>query len=295
MNIQYMRYFTTVAKLENVSKAAELLHISQSSLSKNIASLEAELGTPLFDRAGKKLVLNAAGIRFLDSCQTIINEADEAAREIKLMTTGRTDKIRISAGGINQKMFDCMAAFKRERPETEYDMDCFIDNAELPDINEYDMIIYPDEMKYGKFKGCSFYNEKYYLAVSAANGLSDRISAPTKALDGQNFVFLKYGNDAIEYPYSVCCALAVRMNSNSFVSSRELHRQMIMADIGVGFVPEGSADMYRHGGMIKLLPLMDTRFVRPMKVCFKREKHLSELAGAFKEFVINYFKLSEGE
>ena len=58
MNIQNLRYFAIVAKLENVSRAAELMHTSQSSISKNIFTLEEELGTKLFDRHGKKLVLN---------------------------------------------------------------------------------------------------------------------------------------------------------------------------------------------------------------------------------------------
>jgi hypothetical protein len=49
MNIQNLRYFATVAKLENVSRAAELMHTSQSSISKNILTLEEELGTKLFE------------------------------------------------------------------------------------------------------------------------------------------------------------------------------------------------------------------------------------------------------
>ena len=65
MNIQNLKYFAIVAKLENVSRAAELMHTSQSSISKNIFTLEEELGTKLFDRHGKKLVLNDAGKRFL--------------------------------------------------------------------------------------------------------------------------------------------------------------------------------------------------------------------------------------
>ena len=46
MQIAQLRYFTTIAQLENVSQAAELLHLSQSSLSKNLARLEAEVGAP---------------------------------------------------------------------------------------------------------------------------------------------------------------------------------------------------------------------------------------------------------
>ena len=291
MNIHDLRAFLTVAKLENVSKAAELLHMSQSSLSKTIAALEKELGTKLFDRNGKRLTLNSIGQRFLESSQVIISEADEAVKDIQLMKTGYTSVIRLSAAGINASLFECMASFKKLHPETIYEIDCMIDNDELPDINAYDMIIYPDELKYQKFRGYDFYEEKYYLAVNADSDLGSRISASQKMLEGQNYVFLRYENNRIEYPYRVCTALAVDVSDSSFVDSRELHRQMIAAGIGIGFVPAGSAEMYRHNGQIRLIPLVDGRFMRPMKVCFKREKHLSELAAAFKKHVMTAFEI----
>ena len=55
MTITQLRYFMIAAQMENLSGAASALYISQSALSKNIASLEKELGMQLFDRRGKSL------------------------------------------------------------------------------------------------------------------------------------------------------------------------------------------------------------------------------------------------
>lgn len=295
MDIHDLRAFITVAKLENVSKAAELLHMSQSSLSKTIAALEKELGTNFFDRKGKRLTLNSAGQRFLESSQEIISVADEAVKDIRLMTTGVTSTIKICAAGSNPGLFDCMAAFKKLHPETEYELDSMIDSDVLPDINDYDLIIYPDELKFKKFRGFGFCEEKYYLAVSAESDLGNRISTSSKMLENQNFVFLRYDSNLIEYPYRVCTALAVDVSASSFVDSRELHRQMIAAGIGIGFVPAGSAELYRYNGQIRLIPLVDGRFVRSLNVCFKREKHLSELATLFKAYFLSWFAIDSGE
>ncbi len=290
MNIQNLRYFAIVAKLENVSRAAELMHTSQSSISKNIFTLEEELGTKLFDRHGKKLVLNDAGKRFLQSCDRILQETETVTKDLRHMSTGDDSLIRICAEGLDPHLFTFMSIFRVSYPEVEYAVDSIPDGEELPDINRYDLIIYPDELKYRKFKGIDFYTEKYLFAVRNDNPLSERVSLPVKMMNGLPMVFLNH-KFAYEYPYHVCLAQTVKMSSVNFVDSRDLHRQMISNGIACGFVPEGSAEIYRNDSRIKLLHLTDDRFSRPMKACFKREKHLSVLGGAFRKSMIEYFNL----
>ena len=290
MNIQNLRYFAIVAKLENVSRAAELMHTSQSSISKNIFTLEEELGTKLFDRHGKKLVLNDAGKRFLQSCDRILQETETVTKDLRYMSTGDDNLIRICAEGLDPHLFTFMSIFRVSYPEVEYAVDSIPDGDELPDINRYDLIIYPDELKYRKFKGIDFYTEKYLFAVRNDNPLSERVSLPVKMMNGLPMVFLNH-KLAYEYPYHVCLAQTVKMSSVNFVDSRDLHRQMISNGIACGFVPEGSAEIYRNDSRIKLLHLTDDRFSRQMKACFKREKHLSVLGGAFRKSMIEYFNL----
>ena len=292
MNIQNLKYFAIVAKLENVSRAAELMHTSQSSISKNIFTLEEELGTKLFDRHGKKLVLNDAGKRFLQSCDRILQETETVAKDLRHMSTGDDNLIRICAEGLDPHLFTFMSMFRVSYPEVEYAVDSIPDGDELPDINRYDLIIYPDELKYNKFKGIDFYTEKYLFAVRNDNPLSERVSLPVKMMNGLPMVFLNH-KLAYEYPYHVCLAQTVKMSSVNLVDSRDLHRQMISNGIACGFVPEGSAEIYRNDSRIKLLHLTDDRFSRQMKVCFKREKHLSALGAAFRKAMTDYFNLKD--
>lgn len=290
MNIQNLRYFAIVAKLENVSRAAELMHTSQSSISKNIFTLEEELGTKLFDRHGKKLVLNDAGKRFLQSCDRILQETETVTKDLRHMSNGDDNLIRICAEETDQHLFTFLANFKIAYPKVEYSIDSIPEGDELPDINRYDLIIYPDELKFRKFKGLDYYTEKYMFAVRNDNPLAERVSLPVKLMDGLPMVFLNH-KLAYEYPYHVCLAQTVKMSSVNFVDSRDLHRRMISSGIACGFVPEGSAEIYRNDSRIKLLHLTDDRFTRQMKVCFKREKHLSVLGGALRQSMIDYFNL----
>lgn len=293
MNLLQLRYFTTIAQLENVSRAADLLHLSQSSLSKNIAKLEAELGMSLFDRNGKKLSLNAAGTRFLDCCNLILRELEFVQDDMRLLATGTDSKIKIGTAISEQSLFSCMAAFRQVHPKTEYELTCAIESEEHVDINEFDVLVYPDGFKYEKFTGYHFCEEHFFLAVSARHPLSRSGSLTPKQLNGQDFVFLRSKKAYIEYPFRICTALAIRFGSQCYVDSQEMHRQIIRSGMAVGFVSEGRTESYRSDPSVCLIPIRDQRFSRTMMICFRREKHLSALAREFRDFAITYFSLEK--
>ncbi len=290
MNIQNLRIFAIVAKLENVTKTAELMHLSQSAVSKHILALEEEFDVRLFDRLGKKLVLNDAGRRFLLSCERILGETDALAKDLKAVSSGKDNMVRICAMNIDSRLFSCMSIFKNAYSEVEFRIDTLDEKAPLPDINEFDLVICPDEIRFRKYKGYDFYPEKYCFVVGKDSPLAERVSVPVRMMDGLSFVFLRSGT-GYEYPFHVCLAQNVRMEHIHCVDSREHHLQLIASGIAAGFVPEGSAWMYKNDKRVRLLYLTDDRFSRPMKVCFKREKHLSEMAGAFMEHFLEYYQL----
>ena len=67
MEIMQLRYLKEVARQESFTRAAELLHITQSALSKSIAKLEDEVGVKLFERDGNRIHLNPFGKAILRS------------------------------------------------------------------------------------------------------------------------------------------------------------------------------------------------------------------------------------
>ena len=82
MELAQLSYFKTVAEQQSIKKAAEILHISQPSLSVAISKLEASLGVPLFDRVNRSIRLNAMGAVYLEHVNRIFNELAEARLEI---------------------------------------------------------------------------------------------------------------------------------------------------------------------------------------------------------------------
>ena len=62
MELLQLIYFDKVAELQHMTRAAQELHLAQPALSKMIKTLETELGVTLFDRIGKRIVLNQNGV-----------------------------------------------------------------------------------------------------------------------------------------------------------------------------------------------------------------------------------------
>lgn len=76
MEILQLRYFLTVAELQNITKAADVLYITQPALSRSISRLEANVGVPLFDRMGTRISLNKSGEIFYDFAKRSLDLLD---------------------------------------------------------------------------------------------------------------------------------------------------------------------------------------------------------------------------
>lgn len=81
MEIRTLRYFLAVAKEENMSRAAETLHVTQPTLSKALKSLEEELGQKLFTRKSFSLRLTEEGLLLRDRAESLVNMADKIEKE----------------------------------------------------------------------------------------------------------------------------------------------------------------------------------------------------------------------
>jgi LysR family transcriptional activator of nhaA len=98
LNYHHLRHFWMIARHRSVTRAAEKLKISQSTLSEQLAELEAWLGQPLFDRRGKQLHLTDAGRLALEHAETIFNTGHELITRFR--QSGETQKRALRIGAV---------------------------------------------------------------------------------------------------------------------------------------------------------------------------------------------------
>ena len=88
-----MEYFHVVAKIGNMTKAAEYLQIAQPALSSAIARMSEEIGYPLFVKQGRNIVLSSHGKILLGHVEKILQEYNTAMDEIQEANTVLAEKL----------------------------------------------------------------------------------------------------------------------------------------------------------------------------------------------------------
>ena len=95
MELRHLRYFVAVAEMENVSRAALKLHVSQPALSRQIRDLEDEIGFSLLERTAKSVRLTDAGRAFLDNARALLQQADEAVKQARAVASAEPTELHV--------------------------------------------------------------------------------------------------------------------------------------------------------------------------------------------------------
>lgn len=98
MEIRVLRYFLTVVQEESITRAAEVLHITQPTLSRQLAQLEDEVGARLFERGARKITLTNEGVFLRHRAEEILELVDCTERELALNREQTEGTVNVGCG-----------------------------------------------------------------------------------------------------------------------------------------------------------------------------------------------------
>ncbi len=167
MELRTLRYFMVVAQEGTMSRAAQVLHVSQPTLSRAIQGLEQDLGDDLFIRRPFSLKLTAAGHRLQQRARDLLQLADQIEDEFGSpdQVTGGELYLGLAESWQIRYLAQAIKQLKQTIPDLHYhvtsgDSDQIIDRinrglldfavlAEVPDANLYDSIAFPESDRWG--------------------------------------------------------------------------------------------------------------------------------------------------
>lgn len=167
MELRVLNYFLAIAREENITKAAQILHLTQPTLSRQMIQLEEELGVKLFVRSNHKIILTEEGLLLKRRAQELLALADKTKREFIQKETSLSGEIMIGSGEFlsTKVLAEMMVAFRKKHPLMQYriysgnadNIQDYIGRGLLDvgvmgepiDIGKYDFLSMPVKEKWG--------------------------------------------------------------------------------------------------------------------------------------------------
>ncbi len=202
MEIRTLRYFLAVAREENMSRAAEHLHVTQPTLSKALKALENELGKKLFIRHSFSIALTEEGVLLRNRAEDLISMADKIEQEFLTLDdiTGGDIYFGLAESYQIRYLAREISAFKETYPDLRYHITSgdteqvtekldkglldFAVICETPDERKYNSILFPEADYFG-------------AVVPALSALAEKEYITPQDLAGQPLFCseLSWGND----------------------------------------------------------------------------------------------------
>ena len=261
MELRHLRYFVAVAEEENVTHAAEKLHVSQPALSRQISDLEDEMNVLLLERSAKSVRLTEAGRLFLQEARAVLERADEAVKKAQAVAGGATGEIRVGyAPSLTVQILPrALRNFQAELPGV---------RVLLEDLSTEEMFAGLREEKLHvaltvnhhttKLRAFHFDELARYpicVAVPPSHPLADLRSIPWKKLAGENLV----GYSKAGYPeyHEELETLFKRIGGKMKIAEEQDGVTSLIAAVeagrGIAFVPSCVSCM--AGPRLKVIPL----------------------------------------
>ena len=196
MELRHLRYFVSLAECLNFTRAAERVHVTQSTLSHQIAQLEQELGTALFERMARRVVLTEAGESFLAYAAKALKEVDQGVSDLKRAAGELSGVVRIGATHTFNIGFvpECLAGFMQRHASVkvtveELAADAIADKLIAAEL-DVGIAYQPADALHLWFE--PLYTEEMVLVVAPRHPLAQRKRVRMVELHRQNLVLLPH-------------------------------------------------------------------------------------------------------
>lgn len=289
MEIRVLKYFLAVVREENILRASEVLHITQPSLSRQLAQLEGELGVRLFVRGNRRITLTAEGILLKRRAEEIVALSDKTEKEFADLARGEDIAGIVAIGGGEISSVSRLSALMREfnvlHPKVNFSFysgtaDVVKDQIDKG-ILDFGLLLEPVEFaKYDHFS--MGIKEKWVVLMRPDSPLAENISITKEDLSGRKLILPS--REIVQKELAVWFGDTFRAD-NVIVSKNLMNNGALMVEQGLGYAigVENVPSMYdpKRFCYRELSPEITTGSV----LVWKKDQPHSRAAEEFLKFV----------
>lgn len=291
MELLQLKYFQSVAKYENVTKAAKELHISQPSLSITIKRLEDELSVPLFNRKGKHIELNPYGKLFLTHVDSILGRIDNAKSELLELYGEKNTHISLAATA-TIFLSGLLKEFLTINSDITMAQTINYQNTIIEKLKDrtIDFAITSPPIECSEVKSIELLEEEIVVVIPKDHKFSNLTQIYLKDLKHENFIELTE-NYSFKSSTKKLFEQAGFTPNVIFEGDLSIVAELVDLKSAIALSPL-SLCLSTHNESYKILKLKDKNRTRKIAISYFRGRHLPDLAKNFVDFTINYYKTS---
>lgn len=294
LHSRMLRYLDEVARAGSIRKAADRLNVASSAINRQILALEAELGTPIFERLRKRLRLTATGELLIGHVRQTLREHERVRARIEDLRGLRQGRITIAtmsglAGSILPRI---IAGFCARHPRVQIvvtvlpvgDIVTALSNGEVDLGLGFDLPSDPALRTVAGFE-C-----KLGAVVGPKHPLAARGSVALSVCLGYPIILAKSGLTLRDVLDNAFARSTIKVTPVLETNAIELIKRASALDLGVGFLNIVDVAEERRRGEIAFIPLTD-RHIRPqfLKIMYREKGGIDPLANLLAEEIKSTF------
>lgn len=290
MEFRVLKYFLMVAREENITKAAALLHLTQPTLSRQLMQLEAELGVKLFHRSKHSIILTEDGMLLKRRAQEIVSLSDKTVQELSHKEDMLSGEIAIGCGETKNMLFlsEQIKKFRQKYPLVQFS----IHSAIADDIKEriekgvLDIGLLMEPVDVGKYEFIRIpQKEKWGILVRKDSELAAKESINPTDLTNVPLIMVKrelVKNELASWFGDYYEGLRIAATYNLILNAAS----MVECGVGVALCFDLGAAFYEDLCFIPLAPTLETGSV----LVWKKNQTLGASTSQFMRFLKNAFQ-----
>ena len=291
METEVLRWFQQVADGSTVTEVAELQMISQPAVSRALARLEDELGTPLLYKSGRVLRLTHAGAVFKRHTDAVLHQLDDGLAAVSELldpetgTVGLAFQPSLGTWLVPALIADFGARHPDVRFRLEQSQDSLLSGAVAS--GRIDLEFTARRPLSTDVHWQRLITEPLWLAVPADHRLADRGQVSLAETMDEDFVMLRPGWELRSRAEELCAAAGFAPAVAFEGDDLAMVRGFVAAGLGVSIVPAppGAADRWR--GRERLVEISDPGSSRDVGLAWSRERRLLPAAQLFRQQVLD--------
>ncbi len=292
IELRHLRSLRAIHQAGGLTQAAEMLNMTQSALSHQIAGLEDQAGMELFVRRSKPMRLSAAGHRMLRAAERILPEIAALEEEFRALRSGKTGRLHIAiqCHACFDWLFPVLELFRHAWPEVDVDIRAGLAFEPFPALarEEVDLVISSNPEPLPGVTAHPLFDYAPTFVASAQNPVAAKAMIAAEDLRDQTLITYPVGRDKLDVFTDLLTPARVEPAAHRHVELTAVILMLIGSNRGVGVLPDWVVRDLRSNPDYALRPLAPGNVTRRLYACLREED-------AARPYMAHFLKLGRSE